>query len=58
MGAEVSSPVVDWQVREHDHLPPPGAEVKSAWSYASTPLYVFMAWYLIEYHIMSSRRGT
>jgi hypothetical protein len=29
--------------READYLPPSSAEVKSAWSYTSTPQYVFMA---------------
>jgi hypothetical protein len=30
--------------READHSPPSSAEVKNAWSYNSTPQYVFMAW--------------
>jgi hypothetical protein len=30
--------------READNSPPSGAEVKNAWSYTSTPQYVFMAW--------------
>jgi hypothetical protein len=29
--------------READHSPPSSAEVKNAWSYTSTPQYVFMA---------------
>jgi hypothetical protein len=33
---------------EADHSPPSSSEVKNAWSYASTPLYVFMAWYLVK----------
>jgi hypothetical protein len=32
------------QRREADHSPPSTAEVKNAWSYTSTPQYVFMAW--------------
>jgi hypothetical protein len=32
-----------------DHLPPPSAEVKNAWSYISTPQYAFMAWCLIKH---------
>jgi hypothetical protein len=35
--------------REIDHSPPPGAEVKIAWSYTSTPPYVFMVWYLVKH---------
>jgi len=34
---------------ETDHSPPPSAEVKTAWSYNSTPPYVFIAWYLVEH---------
>jgi len=34
--------------READHSPPSSAEVKNAWSYTSTPQYVFMAWYLVK----------
>jgi hypothetical protein len=30
--------------READHSPPSSAEVRSAWSYTSTPQYVLMAW--------------
>jgi hypothetical protein len=33
---------------EDDYSPPSSAEVKNAWSYTSTRLYVFMAWYLIK----------
>jgi hypothetical protein len=29
---------------EADHSPPSSAEIKTAWSYISTPQYVFMAW--------------
>jgi hypothetical protein len=34
--------------READYSPPSNAEVKNAWSYTSTPQYVFMAWCLIK----------
>jgi hypothetical protein len=34
-------------VREADHSPPSSAEVKNAWSYTSTPQYVFMTLYLL-----------
>jgi hypothetical protein len=34
---------------EADHSPPSSAEVKNAWSYASTPQYVFMAWCLVKH---------
>jgi len=34
--------------READHSPPSNAEVKNAWSYISTPQYVFLAWCLIK----------
>jgi hypothetical protein len=35
--------------READHSPPSSAEVKNAWSYTSTPKYVFMAWCLVKH---------
>jgi len=35
--------------READHLPPYSVEVKNAWSYTSTPPYIFMAWCLIKH---------
>jgi hypothetical protein len=35
--------------READHSPPSNAEVKNAWSYISTPQYVFMAWCLVKH---------
>jgi hypothetical protein len=34
--------------READHSPPPSAEVKNAWSYTSTPPYIFMVWCLMK----------
>jgi hypothetical protein len=35
--------------READHSPPSSAEVKNAWSYTSTPPYVFIAWCLVKH---------
>jgi hypothetical protein len=35
--------------READHSPPSSAEVKNAWSYISTPQYVFIAWCLVKH---------
>jgi hypothetical protein len=35
--------------READHSPPSSAEVKNAWSYPSTPQYVFTAWCLVKH---------
>jgi hypothetical protein len=35
--------------RESDHSPPSSAEVNKAWSYTSTPQYVFMAWCLVKH---------
>jgi len=32
--------------REDNNSPPSSVEVKNAWSYTSTPTYVFMTWYL------------
>jgi hypothetical protein len=34
---------------ETDHSPPPSAEVKNVWNYASTPPYVFMKWCLVKH---------
>jgi hypothetical protein len=34
---------------EADHSPSSSAEVKNAWSYTSTPRYVFMAWCLAKH---------
>jgi hypothetical protein len=34
---------------EADQSPPSSAGVKNAWSYTSTPQYVFMAWYLVKH---------
>jgi hypothetical protein len=35
--------------READHSHPSSAEVKNAWSYTSTPQYVFLAWCLVKH---------
>jgi hypothetical protein len=35
--------------READHSPPFSAEVKNAWSYISSPPYVFMALFLVKH---------
>jgi hypothetical protein len=48
--------------READHSSPSSAEVNNAWSYTSTPPYVFMAWYLVKhrdnftFHLLSIKR--
>jgi hypothetical protein len=42
----VSIPGIKRPGRESDHSPPSRAKVKNAWSYNSTPPYVFMTWYL------------
>jgi hypothetical protein len=34
---------------EADDSPPSSAEVKNAWSYNSSPQYVFMAWCLVKH---------
>jgi hypothetical protein len=35
--------------RDADNSPLSSAEVKNVWSYTSTPLYVFMAWYWVKH---------
>jgi hypothetical protein len=35
--------------READHTPPSSTEVNNAWSYTSTPLYVYMEWCLVKH---------
>jgi hypothetical protein len=40
---------VGWLGREAEHSAPSGAEVKNAWSYTSTPQYVFMVWCLVKH---------
>jgi hypothetical protein len=42
-----SSPGLKRPGREDDHSLPSSAEVKNAWSYTFTPLYIFMARSLI-----------
>jgi hypothetical protein len=32
-----------------DNSPPSGAKVKNVWNYTFTPLYVFMAWYVVKH---------
>jgi hypothetical protein len=39
------SPGIKRPGHEAEHLPPCSAEAKEAWSYTSTPLYVFMVWF-------------
>jgi hypothetical protein len=34
---------------EADHSYPSIAKVNDAWSYTSTPIYIFMAWYLAKH---------
>jgi hypothetical protein len=43
------SPMVKQPGREGDRSPPSSAEVKNAWSYTSTPSYVFMKWCLVKH---------
>jgi hypothetical protein len=45
----VLSPEVRRPEREADHSHPTGAKVRKAWSYASSPPDVFMAWYLVKH---------
>jgi hypothetical protein len=49
MGTGALSPVVKWPDHEAEHSPPPSAKVNNAWSYASIPPYIFMAWYLVKH---------
>jgi hypothetical protein len=49
MGTRGSFPGVKRPGREADHSPSSRAEVKNAWSYTSTPQYVFMAWCLVKH---------
>jgi hypothetical protein len=44
-----TQPPIQWvPERKAGHLALSSAEVKNAWSYASTPLYIFMTWCLIN----------
>jgi hypothetical protein len=49
MGSRRFLLVVKWPGSEADHSPPSSAEVKNAWSYSSTPYYVFMEWCLVKH---------
>jgi hypothetical protein len=48
MGTGASYPGVKQLGCEADHSPPSSVEVENAWSYASTPHYVFIAWFLFK----------
>jgi hypothetical protein len=54
MGTRGSFPGGKRPWREADYSPPSSAEVKNAWSYTSTPQYVFMAWCLVKHRKYSS----
>jgi hypothetical protein len=43
-----SFPGVKRPGREADHSPQSTAEIKNAWSYTSTPQYIFMVWCLVK----------
>jgi hypothetical protein len=43
-----SFPGVKRPGREVDQPSPSSAEVENAWSYASTPQYVFKTWFLVK----------
>jgi hypothetical protein len=43
------SPGIKRPGREADYSPPSSTGVKNAWTYTSTPPYVFMAWHLVKY---------
>jgi hypothetical protein len=49
MGTGVSFPGVKRPEHEANHSPTAGVEVKNAWSYTSTPQYVFMSWCLVKH---------
>jgi hypothetical protein len=51
LGTGALSQGVKWLGNEADHSPPSSAKVKNAWSYTSTPPYIFMAWCLVKYRI-------
>jgi hypothetical protein len=38
-------------VHESDHSSPSSAEVKNAWSYTSTPTFIFVAWCLVKHRV-------
>jgi hypothetical protein len=56
MGTRDSFPGIKRPRREADHSPPSSAEDKNAWSYTSTPQYVFMAWCLIKRRDSSQKK--
>jgi hypothetical protein len=45
-GYRGSSPGVKQPRRDADHSPQSSTKVRNAWSYTSTPQYVYMSWYL------------
>jgi hypothetical protein len=49
MGTRGSSLGVKQYRCEADHKHPSSAKVINAWSYTSTPLYIFLAWYLAKH---------
>jgi hypothetical protein len=49
MGTRVLFLKVKRPGREADHSPPSSGEIKNAWSYTSTPQYVFTAWCLVKH---------
>jgi hypothetical protein len=51
MGTRETFPIVKRPGLEADHSPPSSVVVKNAWSYTSTPQYVFMAWCLVKGNI-------
>jgi hypothetical protein len=48
VGARTVSPGVKCPGHEAEYSPPSSAKVKNAWRYTSTPLYVLMAWCLLN----------
>jgi hypothetical protein len=49
MGSRGSSLGVKQLGCEADHSYPSSAKVKNAWRYTSTPIYIFMAWYVAKH---------
>jgi hypothetical protein len=49
MGTGVISAWVKLHGLEADHSPPSSAQFKNAWSYTSTPQYVFIALHLVKH---------
>jgi hypothetical protein len=48
VGTGALSPRVNRPGCEGDHSPPSSADVTNAWSYASLPPHIFMAWCLVQ----------